>query len=110
VAAAGKICGDGELVAPEQCDDGAANSDEEPDACRASCQVASCGDGVVDDGEACDDGNAIDGDGCTTACAGEGDGAGCACQAAGVGPAPASALVGLLGLALVVGLRRRRRG
>ncbi|MEJ2457566.1 MAG: filamentous hemagglutinin N-terminal domain-containing protein, partial [Novosphingobium sp.] len=41
----------------EVCDDGAANSDTDPDACRTDCQPAYCGDGVADTGESCDDGN-----------------------------------------------------
>ncbi len=51
-----KICGDGQTVAPEECDDGANNSDTAPDACRTTCQDAGCGDGVLDSGEECDDG------------------------------------------------------
>jgi cysteine-rich repeat protein len=64
-------CGDGELnaTAGEGCDDGAANSDSEPDACRANCQPARCGDGIQDTGEECDDHNTADGDGCTASCA-----------------------------------------
>ena len=51
-----KICGDGQTVAPEECDDGANNSDTAPDACRTTCQDAGCGDGVLDSGEECDNG------------------------------------------------------
>src|SRR5215470_2081607 len=63
------LCGDG-VVTPqcEQCDDGAANSDSAPDACRTDCRLPSCGDGVVDTGEQCDDGNTRDGDCCSSAC------------------------------------------
>lgn len=50
------VCGDGITTAPEQCDDGDANSDTAPDACRADCTLATCGDGVVDSGEDCDGG------------------------------------------------------
>ncbi len=53
-------CGDG-LVEPEaheECDQGDANSDTAANACRTRCVRASCGDGVVDDGEECDDANA----------------------------------------------------
>ena len=56
------VCGNG-IVEPdngETCDNGAANSDTEPNACRSSCQVASCGDGVQDNGEDCD-GDDLDG-------------------------------------------------
>lgn len=61
-------CGDGVVGADERCDDGAANSDTAPDACRTTCVPAACGDGVVDGGEACDDGAARGGDGCDAAC------------------------------------------
>ncbi len=61
-------CGDGNIDADEQCDDGAANSNTTPDACRANCQDPYCGDGVVDSTEECDDGNAVDGDGCDSDC------------------------------------------
>jgi len=61
-------CGDGVVDDGEQCDDGAANSDTEPDACRTSCLEAYCGDGVADSGEACDDGTPFGGDGCTPVC------------------------------------------
>jgi cysteine-rich repeat protein len=64
-------CGDGVLDADEQCDDGDANSDTAPDACRASCRLPWCGDAVTDAGEACDDANAWGGDGCTPSCAAE---------------------------------------
>lgn len=49
-------CGDGVIVAVagEECDDGGANSDEDPDACRTDCVYAYCGDDVVDAGESCD--------------------------------------------------------
>jgi cysteine-rich repeat protein len=49
-------CGDGEVNGSEQCDDGDANSDTEPNACRSTCSTPSCGDGVVDTGELCDGG------------------------------------------------------
>ncbi len=65
------FCGSGVIDAPELCDDGAANSDERPDACRSSCTPARCGDGVTDTGEECDDGNADPGDGCDPTCASE---------------------------------------
>ncbi|MFC1609773.1 right-handed parallel beta-helix repeat-containing protein [Myxococcota bacterium] len=52
-------CGDAKVngTANEACDDGDQNSDVEPDACRESCQQASCGDGVIDTGEVCDERN-----------------------------------------------------
>ena len=74
----GERCGDGTLQAilGEACDDGAANSDTLPNACRTSCLAAGCGDGVLDSGEACDDGNLGSDDGCGPTCAVEfcGDG------------------------------------
>jgi cysteine-rich repeat protein len=65
---AGPSCGDGVIDAGEVCDDGDANSDDAPDACRTSCQPAGCGDAVVDAGEVCDDGDRWGGDGCDPAC------------------------------------------
>jgi cysteine-rich repeat protein len=62
------ICGDGVLDEGEECDDGEANSDTEPDACRTLCVLPWCGDGVTDSGEACDDGTPWGGDGCTPVC------------------------------------------
>ncbi|MCB9766090.1 MAG: hypothetical protein H6739_40315 [Alphaproteobacteria bacterium] len=64
-------CGDGIVDPGEACDDGADNSDADPDACRTSCLAASCGDGVTDSDEACDDANAWGGDGCTPVCTAE---------------------------------------
>jgi cysteine-rich repeat protein len=61
-------CGNGVLEEGELCDEGAANSDTAPDACRSTCLPAGCGDAVIDAGEACDDGSAWGGDGCTPAC------------------------------------------
>ncbi len=52
----------------EQCDQGEANSDDEPNACRMNCQSPSCGDGTMDEGEGCDDGNEIDTDACRNDC------------------------------------------
>jgi cysteine-rich repeat protein len=63
------VCGDGFQDEGEQCDDGAQNSDTEPDACRTDCTTPMCGDSVVDTGEACDDGaNGDDSDGCRDDC------------------------------------------
>ena len=61
-------CGNGQLDADEQCDDGNTLND---DACTAACVAARCGDGVTrtdltaeDEGyEGCDDGNDADGPG-----------------------------------------------
>jgi hypothetical protein len=38
----------------EACDEGEANSDTRPDACRLDCSAPRCGAGVVDAGEACE--------------------------------------------------------
>jgi MYXO-CTERM domain-containing protein len=48
-------CGNGTIDVGETCDNGSANSDTTPDACRENCVTASCGDDVVDTGEQCDD-------------------------------------------------------
>ncbi len=64
-------CGDGVVDPDEACDEGAANDDATPDACRTACVAPSCGDAVVDAGEACDDGGARGGDGCDPRCAAE---------------------------------------
>jgi cysteine-rich repeat protein len=61
---------------------------------------ATCGDGLVDIGESCDDGNTADGDGCSAAC--ELEGGGCCSGSDGTGSL-------LLGLATLLGLRRRPR-
>jgi formylglycine-generating enzyme required for sulfatase activity len=58
-------CGNGVLETGEQCDQGAANSDTAPDACRTSCRTAYCGDSVIDDGEVCDSAN-LSGQTCAT--------------------------------------------
>ena len=47
-------CGNGVVEEGEQCDDGAANSDTRPDACRLNCRSPRCGDGVMDSWEGCD--------------------------------------------------------
>jgi cysteine-rich repeat protein len=51
------VCGNGTQEVGEDCDDGAANSDVLPNACRTDCRSAFCGDGVIDTGEACDSQN-----------------------------------------------------
>lgn len=116
VSASSAVCGDGEVVGAETCDDGEDNSDTEPDACRTSCRVASCGDGVVDRGEVCDDGNRVDGDLCSADCSdgvvGEGD---CGCEVAprsSLGRGGSALLLALGALVLFgprVGRRVRRR-
>jgi cysteine-rich repeat protein len=63
------VCGDGvRAPACERCDDGAANDDAIPDACRTTCLLPRCGDGVTDTGEECDDGNYTRCDGCGPRC------------------------------------------
>jgi hypothetical protein len=52
-------CGNGTVDGQEACDNGAANSDRTPDACRLDCTKAKCGDGVVDSGEQCDPGTSV---------------------------------------------------
>jgi cysteine-rich repeat protein len=64
-------CGDGVVDPDEECDDGEANSDTAPDACRTSCLLPTCGDAVADSDEDCDDGNLWGGDGCTPDCIAE---------------------------------------
>ena len=62
-------CGDGILDARcEECDAGPANDDATPDACRTSCLLPSCGDGITDAAESCDDGTASPCDGCDGTC------------------------------------------
>ena len=62
----GPLCRNGVLDPGEACDDGNAI---DTDACRADCERATCGDGVVWAGvEACDDHNTVDGDGCPANC------------------------------------------
>jgi cysteine-rich repeat protein len=59
--AACRDCGNGQLNAGEECDDG----ERMPgDGCRADCTIERHGDGIVDPDEECDDGNLVDGDGC----------------------------------------------
>ena len=119
VAAAGVICGDGAVTGLETCDEGSANDDREPDACRSNCRVASCGDGVVDSGEACDDGNTEDDEVCSADCSqGLDESADCGCEVAPRHGTPAGGgaiLLALAGLVLFgpramrAALLRRRR-
>jgi cysteine-rich repeat protein len=62
------VCGNGFLERGEQCDKGKDNADAIPNACRLSCTLYRCGDGVLDGTETCDDGNTVDGDGCPASC------------------------------------------
>lgn len=59
-------CGNGQIDAGEQCDDG---NTTPGDHCSATCQIESvCGDGVAEGNEQCDDGNVAAGDGCAPVC------------------------------------------
>jgi hypothetical protein len=51
---ANPICGNGVVEFNEECDNGAQNSNTEPDACRTNCKRAYCGDGVIDIFEDCE--------------------------------------------------------
>lgn len=77
---AGPSCGDGAVNQPtEQCDNGSANSDTLPDACRTDCTLPSCGDNVADTGEECDgadDAACAANESCTAGCV-----CACACDA-----------------------------
>ena len=60
------LCGNGFLDLGEECDDG--NTDP-TDACTNTCQIARCGDGIVEVGvEQCDDGNRVNDDACSNMC------------------------------------------
>src|SRR5688572_5455941 len=56
------VCGDGQITAPEQCDDG----DADDLFCKTDCTFAPpiCGDRIKQDAEQCDDGNALSTDDC----------------------------------------------
>ena len=71
-----EFCGDAVINdnGAEACDNGNANSNTTPNACRLSCVNPTCGDSVTDAGEECDDGNLDDSDGCTTQCTSCGNG------------------------------------
>ncbi|MBU1123801.1 DUF4215 domain-containing protein, partial [Patescibacteria group bacterium] len=61
-------CGNGKPDDGEECDNGPANSNTEPDACRLDCTEYKCGDGIKDSNEQCDDGNTNDEDTCSNTC------------------------------------------
>jgi hypothetical protein len=107
VANVNSVCGDGIQTPTEGCDAGKDNADE-PNACRTYCQMPSCGDEILDDGEECDrglEGNAS----CTPECTSkEIPSLGGCCQASG-GPAGSFALGAIVAGLLLVGGRRRRR-
>jgi len=65
------VCGNGQVEGTEECDNGMANSDTTPGACRLLCTFPRCGDGVVDGAEQCDLGaanSATLADGCRPDC------------------------------------------
>jgi cysteine-rich repeat protein len=66
-AASGPTCGNSIIEQGEECDDGNSNNQ---DACTNQCQLARCGDTIVQvgAGEECDDGNSNNQDGCTNQC------------------------------------------
>lgn len=99
-------CGDGVVQAgTEACDDG---NRVETDACTSACVAATCGDGIVEAGvEECEDGNSVDGDGCETDCTFTPDEAGC-CSTGRQTPRELAGF-GVLALAVLTSLRRRRR-
>ncbi|HET6145926.1 MAG TPA: PA domain-containing protein [Polyangia bacterium] len=114
------LCGNGRLDTGEECDQGVANSDSSPGACRTTCTRARCGDGVRDALEECDQGaqNGTSLSTCTKACTLEpttdpdpGGGAparGCAC-AAGPGSHARMPLLIMALAALTIRRRQRRR-
>jgi hypothetical protein len=51
---ANPVCGNGVVEFTEECDNGAQNSNTEPDGCRTNCKRAYCGDGVIDIFEDCE--------------------------------------------------------
>ncbi len=66
----GASCGNGNLDAGEECDDGNTSSNDD---CTANCTIARCGDGSLHTKgtgpfEECDDGNLQSGDGCSATC------------------------------------------
>lgn len=92
------LCGNSQIDAGENCDDGNSNAN---DGCSATCQVesgwacyalgtpcvaAGCGDGIVAGSETCDDGNSTASDGCSSTClieAQDADGNGWDCSTPG---------------------------
>ncbi len=58
-------CGDGQVQAREDCDDG---NNVDDDACNNNCEETTCGDSIVQSGEGCDDGNFENADECSNSC------------------------------------------
>ncbi len=61
-------CGDENVDAGEECDDGKRNSSSPDALCRPNCSLSRCGDNVLDAVETCDDGNRLNNDGCDRYC------------------------------------------
>jgi fibro-slime domain-containing protein len=74
------VCGDKQVVLPEQCDDGDTKAD---DGCSPACKIelgwrcsgspsqcspTVCGDNIIEGTEGCDDGNTMPFDGCSSDC------------------------------------------
>ncbi|MFT3922430.1 MAG: DUF4215 domain-containing protein [Myxococcales bacterium] len=64
------VCGDGIVfTGVEECDDGnAVENDGCTTQCKAATTTSTCGDGIVQVGEACDDGNHVNNDACPNNC------------------------------------------
>lgn len=71
--AEGEFCGNGVVLAPEECEDGNLVNG---DGCDNNCTFTACGNGVVAGDESCDDGNLVSGDGCDANCTPSGCGNG----------------------------------
>lgn len=67
-------CGDGNVNADEECDDGNLT---DGDGCDSNCTVTACGNGIAAGAEQCDDGNAAAGDCCSALCTFEAGGSPC---------------------------------
>jgi cysteine-rich repeat protein len=61
------VCGNGNSVPPELCDDG---NTADCDGCKGDCTRYDdvCGDGIIECGEECDDANTNNNDGCDSSC------------------------------------------
>jgi cysteine-rich repeat protein len=88
------VCGDGNLVSSEFCDDGNTITEKLPtsnltaNACISDCSIAmkTCGNGIPEPelGEECDDGNAVDTDACDSSCIANTKTIGSACTVSGI--------------------------
>ncbi|HEY0138331.1 MAG TPA: DUF4215 domain-containing protein [Nannocystis sp.] len=61
-------CGDSQIDAGEECDNGELNNGQGGGICKADCTLNTCGDGYVASNEGCDDGNSNDKDDCDNGC------------------------------------------